>query len=103
MGNVALRTVTVYLKNGDRKLKINALLDDASKKHTSIQKLLQSWSYKVPTKGEVVLNGQVETFEIIPVECILKGLEGKSFKITALTTNRVTGNMRVTDCSTCAE
>ena len=30
MGNVALRTVTVYLKNGDRKLKINALLDDAS-------------------------------------------------------------------------
>ena len=30
MGNVSLRTVTVYLKNGDRKLKINALLDDAS-------------------------------------------------------------------------
>ena len=30
MGNVALRTVTVYLKNGDHKLKINALLDDAS-------------------------------------------------------------------------
>ena len=26
MGNVALRTVSVYLKNGDRKLKINALL-----------------------------------------------------------------------------
>ena len=32
MGNVALRTVSVYLKNGDRKLKINALLDDASTK-----------------------------------------------------------------------
>ena len=32
MGNVALRTATVYLKNGDCKLKINALLDDASTK-----------------------------------------------------------------------
>ena len=32
MGNVALRTVTVYLKNGDCTLKINALLDDASTK-----------------------------------------------------------------------
>ena len=32
MGNVTLRTVSVYLKNGDRKLKINALLHDASTK-----------------------------------------------------------------------
>ena len=32
IGNVALRTVSVYLKNGDRKLKINALLDNASTK-----------------------------------------------------------------------
>ena len=29
-GNIALRTLSVYLRNGDRKLKINALLDDAS-------------------------------------------------------------------------
>ena len=38
MGNVALKTVTVDLKNGDCKLKINALLDDAS---TKMQMLLQ--------------------------------------------------------------
>ena len=50
-----------------------------------------------------VLNEQVETFETTPVECVLESLEGKSFKISALTTNRVTGNMRVTDWSTCAE
>ena len=49
------------------------------------------------------LNGQVETFETTPVECTLESLDGKSFKITALTTNRVTGNMRVTDWSICAE
>ena len=43
------------------------------------------------------------SFETAPVECILKSLCGKSFKITAFTTNRVTGNMRVTDWSTCAD
>ena len=32
MGNVALRTVSVYLWNGDHRLIINALLDDASTK-----------------------------------------------------------------------
>ena len=57
-----------------------------------------------PQKVKVnVLNGQVKTFETTPVECVLESLEGKSFKISALTTNRVTGNMRVTDWSTCAE
>ena len=39
----------------------------------------------------------------MPMEYILENLKGKSFKITALTTNRVTGNMRVTDWSKCAE
>jgi len=31
-GNVALRTVSVYIKSGERKLRIDALLDDASTK-----------------------------------------------------------------------
>ena len=31
-GSIALRTVPVYLKSGNRKLKVNALLDDASTK-----------------------------------------------------------------------
>ena len=39
MGNVALRTVTVYLKNGDRKLKINALLDDTMGKWKHLRPL----------------------------------------------------------------
>ena len=55
-----------------------------------------------PQKVKVnVLNRQVETFYTIPVECVLESLEGKSFKISALTTNRVTDNMRVIDWSTC--
>ena len=57
-----------------------------------------------PQKVKVnVLNGQVETFETTPVECTLESLDGKSYKITAFTTNRVTGNIRITDWSTCAE
>ena len=31
-GSIALRTVPVYLKSGNRKLKVNALLDDTSTK-----------------------------------------------------------------------
>ena len=31
-GNIALRTIPVYLKSGNQKLKVNALLDDASTK-----------------------------------------------------------------------
>ena len=42
-------------------------------------------------------------FETTPVECTLESLDGKSFKITAFTTKRDTGNMRVTDWSRCAE
>ena len=31
-GTIALRTIPVYLRNGNRKIKVNALLDDASTK-----------------------------------------------------------------------
>ena len=104
-GNIALRTVSVYLRNGDRKLKINALLDDASTKtyinaDVAAELGLQGHSQKVNVS---VLNGQVETFETTPVEFTLESLDGKRYNITALTTDKVTGNMRVTDWSTCAK
>jgi len=41
-GNIALRTVSVFLRNGDRKLKINTLLDDASTKRILMLMLLQN-------------------------------------------------------------
>ena len=31
-GNIALRTIPVYIKNGNQKLQVNALLDNASTK-----------------------------------------------------------------------
>ena len=42
-----------------------------------------------------MLNGQVETFETTPVECVLEW--------KALTTNRVTGSIKAIDWSTRAE
>ena len=44
-----------------------------------------------------VLNGAVETFETTPIDCFVESLDGKSYKITAFTTIRVTGNMNVID------
>ena len=103
-GNIALRTVPVYLKNGNQKLKVNALLDDANTKtyvnaDVAAELGLQGHPQRVNVS---VLNGQVETFETTPTDCFVEGLDGKSYRITAFTTNRVTGNMNVIDWNTCS-
>ena len=66
----ALRAVPVILKNGGRKLVVNAPLDDASTKtyvnsDVAAELGLQGESRKVTVN---VLNGQEDTFET-PVEC----------------------------------
>jgi len=50
-----------------------------------------------------VLNGHLESFETMPVECIIESLDGKtSLEVTTFTTGKVTGNMRAMDWTTCA-
>ena len=103
-GSIALRTVPVYLKSGNRKLKVNALLDDASTKtyvnaDVAAELGLQGHSQRVNVS---VLNGAVETFETTPIDCFVESLDGKSYTITAFTTTRVTGNMNVIDWNMCA-
>ena len=94
---ITLRTVPVILKNGVRKLVVNALLDDAStetyiKGDVAAELGLQGKSRKVTVN---VLNGQEDTFETIPVECGIESLDGRiNMNITAFTANRVTGNMK---------
>ena len=105
-GTIALRTIPVYIRNGNRKLQVNALLDDASTKtylnaDVAAELGLQGCLRKVNVS---LLNGKVETFETSPVECVIESLDGKSCsKVTAFTANRVTGNMKVTDWNTCAK
>ncbi|XP_022806800.1 uncharacterized protein LOC111343871 [Stylophora pistillata] len=93
---IALRAVPVILKNGGRKLVVNAPLDDASTKtyvnsDVAAELGLQGESRKVTVN---VLNGQEDTFET-PVECGIESLDGRiSIRITAFTAKRVTGNMK---------
>ena len=105
-GSIALKTIPVYLKNGNKRLRVNALLDDASTK-TYINADVAA---EIGLQGELkrvnvsVLNGQLKSFETTPVECIIESLDGKtSLKVTALTTGKVTGSMRTIDWTTCAE
>ena len=67
---ISLSTVPVVLTNGNRSLKVNALLDDSSTKtyvnaDVTAELGLQGQIEKVKVN---VLNGQVETFETTPVD-----------------------------------
>ena len=97
---VALRTVPVVLKNGKRRMEVNALLDDASTRtylnaDVAAELGLQGHCQRVTVN---VLNGRAETFETAPVELEVESLDGKiSKKINAFTTDRVTGSLRIID------
>ena len=95
---IALRTVPVILKNGDRSLKVNALLDDASTKtyinsDVAAQLGLQGKTERVTVN---VLNGQVETFETRPVYVELESLTG-DVKLGIAAYTRVVGSMKAFD------
>ena len=97
---IALRTVPVVIRHGQRALKVNALLDDASTRSY----LNSDVAGELGIQGTLarvsvgVLNGQVETFETCPVKVQLESLDGKvRSTISALTTNRVTGSLQVID------
>jgi len=72
-GGVALRTIPEYLKNGNKKLRVNTLLDDAS----TMTYLNTDVAAELGLQGQVqkinvsVLNGLVESFETLPVECVI--------------------------------
>ena len=103
--NIALSTIPVFVRNGHRKLMVNALLDDASTKtylNTDVASEL-GLKGKLQRINVNVLNSQVETFETSPVELLIECLDGNTtLKVTALTTGRVTGNMKVIDWVKCA-
>ena len=105
-GTIALRTIPVYIRNGNQKLQVNALMDDTSTEtyinaDVAAELGLQVCSQMVNVS---LLNGKLETFETSPVECVIESLDGKSCsRVTAFMANRVTGNIKVTDWNTCAK
>ena len=97
---VGLRTVPVKVKNGDRWMTVNALLDDASTKTYINADVAAKLGLKGKTEQVTVnvLNGQVETFETRPVNFELESVNGNvKLKVSAFTANRVTGSMTVVD------
>ena len=97
-GILSLRTVPVVIKNGNQRLVINALLDDASTKtylNTDVAAEL-GLSGQLQKIKVNVLNDRVETFETMPVEFKIESLDGKiDMLISAYTTEHVTGNLKV--------
>ena len=97
---IELQTGPVILKNGERYLKINALLDDASTKSyinadVAAELGLQGRTEKITVN---VLNEHVETFETKPINVELLSIAGNiSTMVSACAVDRVTSNMRVVE------
>ena len=97
---MALRTIPVYLSNGKRRVKANALLDDASSKRylnsdVAAELELEGSPHEPTVK---VLNDKQERFQTTLVEFRITSLSGElSKEVSAYTAERVTGDMEVVD------
>ena len=95
---VALRTIPVILSNGQNKLVINALLNDGStKSYVNSDVAFQMGAHGTVKKIQVgVLNGKLETLDVMPVELMVESLDGKvKHEISVFTVKQVTGGMKV--------
>ena len=98
---VVLIKVTVVIKNGTRRVVVNALLEDASIKtyidSDAAAKLgLQGENRRVTVN---LLNSQTDSFETKIFQLNLESLDGKiDVKIAAFTAERITGNIGVINC-----
>ena len=99
---VALRTVPVYVTIGKRRLKVNALLDDASSRtylngDIAAELDLEDRPHELTIN---VLNDNQERLDTTVVEFMISSCDGKVSKLaSAYTAERVTGNMQVVDWS----
>ena len=97
---VALRTVPVYVTNGARRVKVNALLDEASSKSylnsdVAAELRLEGSPHELIVN---VLNGRHTALDTSLVEFVINSLDGSTSEtVSAYTTERVTGNMHVVD------
>ena len=77
---VSLRTVPVWIKGNGKKVKVNAVLDDAStgtflNEEIAIALCLQSAYERVTVR---VSNETVESFDTMPVEVTLESVDGQT-------------------------
>ena len=99
---VALRTVPVYVTSVKRRLKVNALLDDASSRtyfngDIAAELGLEGRPHELTIN---VPNDNQERLDTTVVEFMISSCDGKVSKLaSAYTAERVTGNMQVVDWS----
>ena len=76
---VSLRTIPVWLKKNNRKVKVNAILDDASNETFLNDEVAGMLGIQEPfqTIKVHVLNDQVETFQSVPVNVIIESVDGQ--------------------------
>ena len=99
---VALRTVPVILRHGDKNVTVNALLDDGSTQSYLNCDVAAQLELSAPTQEVSVstLNGRIETLETMPVDCHIESLDGRFItQFSALTAKNVTGNLTPHDWS----
>ena len=98
--SAALRTIPVILKHGSRRIKVNALLDDASTNtyidsNVAAELGVQGHMQRVNVS---VLNGDVKEMETMPVDIGLESIDGKTdIQMHAYTSGSVTGDLKVID------
>ena len=101
----SLRTVPVWMKDNGRKVKINAILDDASNETFLNEEVagvlgLQEPFQKVQVQVHV-LNNTVKTFQSMPLKIEIESVDGRFSKEISIKTcpQKVTGNYRVVNWS----
>ena len=97
----SLRTVPVWLKSNGKKVKVNALLDDASNE-TFLNENVANFlglQERFQTVQVHVLNNSVETFQSMPVKIEIECVSGDFGKVIEVNTcpHQVTGTYKVED------
>ena len=99
----SLRTVPVWMKANGRKVKINAILDDASNETFLNEEVAGALGLQEPFhKVQVhVLNDTVETFQAMSLKIEIESVDGRFSKEISIKTcpQKVTGNYRVVNWS----
>ena len=99
--SLSFRTVPVWLKANGKKVKVNAVLDDASSASYMNEEVACALGLSVPYEPVTVqvLNESVETFDSMPVGVILESCDGNvKCSFSAFTCPRqITGKYRVVD------
>ena len=94
---MALRTVSVKLRNGNRGITVNSLLDDGSTKSYIISHIAAELGLDEPVEIVTVstMNGNIKTFQTTRVECEVGSIDWKVRQVVSThSTQKVTGKMR---------